>query len=566
MTRRPRLTRRGLALGALVALGVAYGTLIQSFSWNQSSHYALIRAIDHGTTTIDPYVRETGDVAFYRGHWYSARAPGLALFSEPAYQALTAIGAREWAQDSPAQRNDDELIWAIGLWGNVVPGMLLALLIWLAAERLEPGFGAATAVSAGLGTLLLPFSSMLFSHVLTACLGFAAFVLLTRERDGPPRLWPLVAAGLLTGYAISSEYPLLFVGLVLAGYTLSRGDARTLSALLRRALAFGGSAALGIVPLLVYDRIAFGSFTHIAYADIPRQKAGFFGIGTPSPRTLTTLLFDSRGLLTLAPILVMGIVGLVLLARRGRRAEARALAAIACLYLVYNSGYYLPFGGGSPGPRFLITVLPFLALPLALSLRRFPGATLALAGASVTVMAIGTATHPLVGYETETSTWMHYLSLGSFQPTIASAFGAGRGWPALVPFLVAVATAIGLAAFATERMRLTVRELAAGAAALGGWGLCAALLPTWLGIDSAGLHNIAAAGDRTALHKPWGSFPLTGLVLAATGGGIATLLLARLLRHRAAVPGPGPAVPAPGPAPPAPADRPARAGEAAIGA
>jgi hypothetical protein len=78
-----RLTRRRLALAAIVFLGLGYGTLIQSFSWNQSSHYALIRAIDHGKTTIDPYIGETGDKAFYKGHWYSARAPGLALYAEP---------------------------------------------------------------------------------------------------------------------------------------------------------------------------------------------------------------------------------------------------------------------------------------------------------------------------------------------------------------------------------------------------------------------------------------------------------------------------------------------------
>ena len=525
------MTRRRLALAALLLLGVGYGTLIQSFSWNQSSHYALIRAIDHGKTTIDPYARETGDRARYRGHWYSARAPGLALFSEPWYQLLKRTGTREWAYDSPAQRNDDELIWAIGLWGNVLPGMLLALLIWIAAERLEPGFGVAAALTAGLGTLLLPFSTLLFSHVFSACLGFAAFVLLMRERDGPPRLWPLALAGVLIGYAIGSEYPLLFAGLVLAVYTLARADTRAPLALLRRAGAYGLGALVGIVPLLVYDRVAFGSFTHIAYADIPRQKAGFFGIGSPSAKALATLLFDSRGLLTLAPVLALSVPGLILLARRGRRAEAATIGAIAAIYLVYNSGYYLPFGGGSPGPRFLITVLPVLALPLALSFRHFPGPTLALAGASVTVMAIMTTTHPLIGYETETSTWTQYLSSGSFQPTIASAFGAGRGWPAIVPFLVAVVAAIALGALATERMRLTAAALAAGLAAAAVWALGAALLPTWLGIDSAGLHATAAAGDRTALHKPWGSYPLTHLVLIAFGGAALTLALARLLRH-----------------------------------
>src|SRR6202043_2544230 len=94
---------------------------------------------------------------------------------------------------------------------------------------------------------------------------------------------------------------------------------------------------------------------------------GFFGTSAPSPRARVTLLFDSRGLLTLSPVLAMGAVGTVLLYRRGHRAEALTIAGICVCYLGYNSGYYLPFGGGSAGPRFLITMLPFLAVPLGIA-------------------------------------------------------------------------------------------------------------------------------------------------------------------------------------------------------
>jgi hypothetical protein len=71
--------RRRYALIAIVLAGVAYATMIQSFSWNQTSHYDLIRALDQGRTTIDAYQANTGDKVLYRKHWYSARAPGLAL-------------------------------------------------------------------------------------------------------------------------------------------------------------------------------------------------------------------------------------------------------------------------------------------------------------------------------------------------------------------------------------------------------------------------------------------------------------------------------------------------------
>ncbi len=245
---------------------------------------------------------------------------------------------------------------------------------------------------------------------------------------------------------------------------------------------------------------------------------------------LATLLGDSRGLLTLSPVLIMGFVGLALLWRRGWRAETLTIGAICLCYVVYNSGYYLPFGGGYQGPRFMTTMLPFLAVPLALALRRFPGPTVALAGASIATIVIATITHPLVGYETETVVWARLLRAADFQPTIATAYGLGRGWGGIWPFLLAAALGIGFAGAATTRLALSDRSLVAGVLALAAWGLYAILAPTLLGIDHQGLLDIQGAGDSTALHKGFPSYPLTSLVLVAVGAGLVLLVLARLTR------------------------------------
>ncbi|HYB22801.1 MAG TPA: hypothetical protein VED41_03320, partial [Solirubrobacteraceae bacterium] len=430
--------RARAALAAVLLVGLASAVMIQSFSWNQTSHYDLTRALNDEETTIDRYQANTGDKVLYKGHYYSARAPGLALFVMPFYDVLKGLGAESWTDKhvAPPQHPGDEMIYLIGLWGNVLPGLLLVLLVWRVADRYEPGYGLAAAVALGLGTMVLPFSQLLFSHMFTTFLAFAAFWLMLKERAGPPDPLLLGLAGLAMGYAFASEYPTFFAAVVLGGFLLSRRDSLAPGGVLRRGGAYVLGGLVGIVPLLLYNHFAFHSWTHLAYSDVPRQQKGFFGIGAPSLRVLVTLLFDSRGLLTLSPLLVMGGVGTVMLYRRGRRAEALTIGAICLCYLLYNSGYYLPFGGGFMGPRFLDTLLPFLAFPVALALKRFPGPTIALAAVSITTTVIATVTHPLVGYENETVTWMRFLGEGYFQPTIASAYGLGRGWGGIWPFFL----------------------------------------------------------------------------------------------------------------------------------
>ena len=165
----------------------------------------------------------------------------------------------------------------------------------------------------------------------------------------------------------------------------------------------------------------------------------------------------------------MGAIGTVLLYRRGRRAEALTIGGICLCYLGYNSGYYLPFGGGFMGPRFLTTMLPFLAMPLGIAFKRFPAPTIALAAVSISTTVIATITHPLVGYETETVVWARYLREGLFQPTIASAYGLGRGWGGIWPFLLAAGGAVLLAAYATPAVRLDGAAMGAGVLVLAAW-------------------------------------------------------------------------------------------------
>jgi hypothetical protein len=429
------------ALAALVATAVALAYFAQGQSSPALSHYALVKSLARGTAIIDETREETGDqrtadVAYFDGHYYSNKAPGLAFLVLPAYVALDALGVR--TTGDPLL-----MLWALSLVGAVLPAMALLLIVRWFGERLEPGYGTAAAITLGLGTLLTPFATVLFPHVLSALLIFTAFVVLFVERQGDPRPTLLAAAGLLAGYAITTEYHNLFAAAILGLFALWRANP------LKRALVYGSGVIAGITPLLLYNLWAFGSVAHLSYQGtvLVAGSSGhddLFEVDEalslpPSLRTAGSLLFSRWGLFVAAPVLALGAAALVSVYRRGFRAEAIVAGSACAAYLVYNAAYYEPFGQVQPGPRFLIPLLPFLAAPLALSFRGAQSVTLGLAALSVAVAGAVTATRPHIAWDGDVLYRLTHPSWWS--PTIADLVGI-HGWFRILPAVTAFSIAI----------------------------------------------------------------------------------------------------------------------------
>ena len=68
----------------------------------------------------------------------------------------------------------------------------------------------------------------------------------------------------------------------------------------------------------------------------------------PDPSVAVQLLLSSRGLLTLAPVLALGIAGTVILYRRGDRAEAAVIAAVGPLALRARNHWKAAFSANGP--------------------------------------------------------------------------------------------------------------------------------------------------------------------------------------------------------------------------
>ncbi|MGZ3705264.1 MAG: hypothetical protein ACXWP1_04715, partial [Bdellovibrionota bacterium] len=356
-----------LALGVLLVHGLYMG----GFGWNQNARLGSIFSFVEGgqpethTVRIDPYVRVrprhglfSQDWAFFGGHYYSNKAPGLTILGIPVYAAIHSVilwfGGYSESESSTA--------WSAYLL-NLVLGVLPTacatawFFLFLVTRGSSPPDAMARALVFSFATLLFPFDTSFWGHATTAsCLLFA----LTFFEEKP------ILCGVFAGAALFTEYQAGLAALIFGGaYLLTRKKA--VPGYLAGALVFA-------TPLLVYQAVVFGnpfttafSLSNPAFLGGPETGGTF---GNFSFLVMAKLLFSpARGLFIYCP---------VLLAIFFRRNLSLSLLQWLCVaqvgtFLIFLAGFNGWHGGWSSGPRYLIPVLPFLcmALPDLSSLSRW---------------------------------------------------------------------------------------------------------------------------------------------------------------------------------------------------
>ncbi|HWQ12431.1 MAG TPA: hypothetical protein VNL77_06515 [Roseiflexaceae bacterium] len=384
------LERYKIELLLFSILLACYGYFLPRWAdWNQNSRLDLVLAIvDDGTLAIDRYVANTGDYAKFNGHYYSDKAPGLSFLAVPVYMA-----ARPVLQAGPVRQVIERLADSAAFNQTVseagtgllrekiylalvltlvtfvtvaAPGALLGVLLFrfLAIFGIRAGLRAVLALVYGLATPAFPYAGAFYAHQLVAALLFGAFFLafLIGQRRISQRWSPLV--GFLLGYALISEYPAALIVAAVGLYLL---------AVLPDRRWVVGAAAAGVPPLalmMAYNYAIFGTLLPVGYKYSELWQAehqiGFMSLSGLSAEALWGVTFGQmRGLFFIAPVLLLAAVGLVVWLRGGKqRLELAVCAWSAASFLVFNGSSAMWFGGFAVGPRYVVPMLPFLAMGL----------------------------------------------------------------------------------------------------------------------------------------------------------------------------------------------------------
>ena len=347
------LTASKYALITILLISLAVLSVFHPYPYdNVVTRWALARQlIDNGSLIIDPYTEYTNDKSFADGHYYCDKAVITSLIAAVPYEITKFItGIAGFEVPPSAYRYIAERLSA---------GILFILLLFFMLGELRksenPLFLPLLAL--GAGSILLPYSTLLYGHVPAAFFLFMSYYCQKRDK--------YVLADIFGALAAATEFPVIIPFLILAAY---RGRQYWNP---MKFLQLIGAVILVFMPQFLHNWIAFGNPLTMGYSletveAFSGMSRGLFGFTFPSLRAIYLLLLSpERGLFFYMPWTVLGIAGFF----HGKRfvvvLKKNPLPLMTVTYVILFSAYYMPTGGWAFGPRHLIPIIPFLAIGLA---------------------------------------------------------------------------------------------------------------------------------------------------------------------------------------------------------
>jgi len=442
--------------------------------WNQNSRLNLVMAIvDQGTLNIDNYYdgyTATGDYAEHEGHIYSTKAPGTAFLGVPVYwafQKVTGGSMARWALGSlrgneaigstltiggsgllPEKLHAALALSVVTFFTVAIPSALLGVALYQFAGYFVPSQAPRVwaVLMYGLATSAFPYAGSFYGHQIVAALLFGAFYLaflIGRGRLKPPST---LGVGIMLGCAVITEYPAALIAGAIFLYLCHRLRQKQWAGLMVLGGTLPGLLWMAYNYAIFHKPIAFGYQHAPLWQDV--NTAGFFSLVYPQPQALWGITFGSyRGLFLVSPVLLLAFPGFHRLARnRAWRPEFLVCLWAVLSFILFNGSSVMWQGGHAVGPRYLVPMLPFLALPLSLFVERwgrYRWAKLPVAVVSAwSLLAVWAETIGGQNFPDYTPNPLFRYSLlkllgGDIARNIGMAAGLS-GWASLVPLLVVV--------------------------------------------------------------------------------------------------------------------------------
>jgi hypothetical protein len=348
---------------------------------NATRMFAAVSLVENGDATIDEFETMTVDKARFGNHIYMDKTPGMTLMALPSVWALDRLTGDK-ASLYPYSIFDPRFDRFLRERQQLTVATSAAVLIALASVLLldlatglsgSPRAGLVAALGYAMGTPAWGWSTTLFGHAPVGALlliaTWAAWRGTSSVRDLARWRYPLMLGGSL-GWAIVIELPALLPGAVIGLWAIWRTRAVAMPQRLRLVAQAAVPFVVALLPFALYNHLAFGDWFRVGYQGVvgfDGMQQGLFGLTYPHPDVLAKIIAGpERGLLFVAPVLVLAPIGLWLLIRaRTTRDLGIMAAALVLVVLLYNASYFSWNGGYSTGPRHSMPAMGFLALGLA---------------------------------------------------------------------------------------------------------------------------------------------------------------------------------------------------------
>ena len=383
---------------------VSYSYFFQGGQHNENTRFDLARTLaESGTLEITKYAYNSADIISIDKKIYSGKAPGISFLGAPIW----------WLSSKIWPLLTDNLILAHNYTCYLITILVVALpssimsryLFLFLIENLSFKAAIGLTLTYALGTIAFPFSTLFFSHQLSAALCFIAFYICYKNKSP----LQIILAGILAGYSVCVEYPLAIACIWLGLYSLKHIGVK------KGAIPLIAGGLIGTTPLIIYNLFAFGKILYTPYSvyaedsknTFAAHKQGILGITVPDLENVNLILLSlNRGILYLNPITIFFFLAIPSLFTQKKFLYEKCLCLgiiLSFFYLNSSFGKGLLYAGGgtSVGPRHLIPFLPFLIFFISdlakVKFFRFP--LLISSIYSIALMLMATATEPRVPYE-----------------------------------------------------------------------------------------------------------------------------------------------------------------------